>query len=250
MPPRTPAIISGMASSSVGWRELAYARAPFALDGSGLRVEKIAWPAPTWIGETYLISGVATANDMMRGEECQIIGLLGSARQELSLARERCLVILPGTHSKHVRVENGRVVDFHTFMTGELFNVLTQHSLLRATVDAQALPEKFPEHFAEGVRAAQSPGLARSLFQARARSVLGGRSNPENCAYLSGLLIGAELEEIRNAPWLVVLAGHPTLCGLYETALMAGQGRRAIVGEGDCVVRGHEIILARMAGKS
>ena len=131
-----PLFISGMASSTVGWCELPYAKAPFALDGSGVSLKAINWNKPPWIGATYLISGVATEHEMMRGEETEIIGLM--AEPALHTLRARCLIILPGTHSKHVRIENESVVDWRTFMTGELFEVLGRHSLLRASVEMNA----------------------------------------------------------------------------------------------------------------
>ncbi len=124
-----PLVISGMASSSVGWRELPYANTPFPLDGSGVRSEELAWSKPEWLGPAYLISGVATACDMMRGEETEIIGLMSEAG--LAAHRKRSLLILPGTHSKHVWIEDQSVVEFRTFMTGELFEVLGQGQIAR-----------------------------------------------------------------------------------------------------------------------
>src|SRR5262245_37600412 len=84
-----PLVISGMASSSIGWRELSYASVPLNLDGSNLRFETISWDQPGWIGNTYLISGVATEDEIMRGEETEAIGLLsGSANVE------SCILVL------------------------------------------------------------------------------------------------------------------------------------------------------------
>src|SRR6266487_2515059 len=131
-----PLVISGMASSSVGWRELPYAKTPFPLDGSGVRSQELNWTKPEWLGPVHLISGVATACDMMRGEETEIIGLMSEA--SLASQRNRSLLILPGTHSKHVWIDDQSVVDFRTFMTGELFEVLGRQSLLRASIDAGA----------------------------------------------------------------------------------------------------------------
>jgi 2-keto-3-deoxy-galactonokinase len=131
-------VISGMASSSVGWRELPYAQAPFNLDGSKLRFEELKWNSPGWVGSTYLISGVATQHDIMRGEEMEILGLM--SEPSLADARLQCLLILPGTHSKHIWIRDGSVVDFRTSMTGELFEVLGRHSLLRASVEVDEGP--------------------------------------------------------------------------------------------------------------
>ena len=174
-----PLVISGMASSSVGWRELPYAKTPFPLDGSGVRSQELNWSKPEWLGPTYLISGVATACDMMRGEETEIIGLM--SEPSLAALRERSLLILPGTHSKHVWIEDQSVVDFRTFMTGELFEVLGRQSLLRASVEAGArtgsdsLSESARATFQEGVSWAKVHGLAGGLFRVRTRAVLDHR---------------------------------------------------------------------------
>ena len=194
---KLPLVISGMASSSVGWRELPYAKTPFPLDGSGVRSQELNWSKPEWLGPVYLISGVATACDMMRGEETEVIGLMSDV--SLAALRERSLLILPGTHSKHVWIEDQFVVDFRTFMTGELFEVLGRQSLLRASVDAGArtgsdsLSDPDRAAFHEGVAWARDQGLAGGLFRVRTRAVLDRRPLADNTWFFSGLLIGAEL---------------------------------------------------------
>ena len=226
-----PLVISGMASSSVGWRELPYAKTPFHLDGSGVRSHELNWSKPEWLGSAYLISGVATACDMMRGEETEIIGLMSDA--SLAALRERSLLILPGTHSKHVWIEDQSVVDFRTFMTGELFEVLGRQSLLRASVDAavhiqsDSLSESERAAFQEGVSWARNHGLAGGLFRVRTRAVLDRRPLADNTWFFSGLLIGAELEAIgrdaENRP--VILAATRGLAELYGLALDMVAGR-------------------------
>jgi 2-dehydro-3-deoxygalactonokinase len=230
---KLPLVISGMASSSVGWRELPYAKAPFPLDGSGVQSQEVNWSKPEWLGPAYLISGVATAGDMMRGEETEIIGLMSDAR--LASLRERSLLVLPGTHSKHVWIENQSVVDFRTFMTGELFEVLGRQSLLRASVDAvarsgnESLSEPDRAAFQEGVSWAKAHGLAGGLFRVRTRAVLDRRPLADNTWFFSGLLIGAEVENIGkdagNRP--VILGATRGLAELYDLALETVAGRAA-----------------------
>jgi 2-dehydro-3-deoxygalactonokinase len=228
---KLPLVISGMASSSVGWRELPYAKTPFPLDGRGLRSEELNWSKPEWLGPAYLISGVATACDMMRGEETEIIGLMSDA--SLATLRERSLLVLPGTHSKHVWIEDQSVVDFRTFMTGELFDVLGRQSLLRASVDASphtrsdSLSEPDRVAFQEGVSWAKAHGLGGGLFRVRTRSVLDRRPLADNTCFFSGLLIGAELESIiRNAENRPVILGATRgLSELYALALEMVAGR-------------------------
>ncbi len=195
---RVPAVISGMASASIGWQELPYARVPFALDGSGVVARRLP-------GGVHLLSGLRTERDVMRGEETQVLGLL--AAPELAALAADCLVVLPGTHSKHVRVHAGQVTHFQTYMTGELFAVLSQHSILRHSVAAAddatpATPAATAVAFQEGVRLAAQQELPAGLFQVRAGQVLSQRPLPQGRAMLSGLLIGAE--------WRGLLAAAPT----------------------------------------
>jgi 2-dehydro-3-deoxygalactonokinase len=219
-----PLVISGMASSTVGWRELPYAPAPFPLDGRGVRAEPLRWNQPDWVGTTLLISGVATVQDMMRGEETEIIGLM--SEPGLAVLGERCLLILPGTHSKHVRIENHAMVDWRTFMTGELFDVLGRHSLLRASVESGACSsgpssEADRAAFCEGVIWAREHGLPGGLFRVRTRAVLDQRPLAENTWFFSGLLLGAELAALpgdAERPPILLAAGQG-LAGLYSLAL-------------------------------
>jgi 2-dehydro-3-deoxygalactonokinase len=207
-----PLIISGMASSTIGWHELPYAKVPFALDGTCLRVEQIEWSGHA---RTFLISGAATDDDVMRGEETQIIGVMRAARAEKWAGD--CELVLPGTHSKHVRIQNRSVVSCRTFMTGELFDVLGRHSILRPSVNVDA-PIADVAAFEGGVQRASEAGLPASLFSVRARAVLNGLSASHNTSYLSGLLIGAELREL-TACSPIILAGAGIFAELYLTAL-------------------------------
>lgn len=219
-----PLVISGMASSTIGWRELPYAAAPFPLDGRDVRAEQLRWNQPDWVGTTLLISGVATRHDMMRGEETEIIGLM--SEPDLAAFRERCLLILPGTHSKHVRIEHHSMVDWRTFMTGELFDVLGRHSLLGASVEPGACfsgpsSEADRAAFCEGVRWARERGLPGGLFRVRTRAVLDQRPPAENTWFFSGLLIGAELATLpTDAGRLpILLAAVSGLAWPYSLAL-------------------------------
>lgn len=216
-----PLIVSGMASSTIGWRDLPYAPTPFALDGTGLRVEALDWASPRNVGKTLLVSGVATATDMMRGEETEIIGLM--ADDDLDRFRRTSLLLVPGTHSKHVVIENGSVIDFRTFMTGELFAVLRQHSILRASVEnGPAAVENEDaivdiEAFREGVVWQKRIGISAALFRVRTRAVLDRQPPQGNLSFLSGLLIGAELDAISSTR-PIVIAANTTLGSLYQAA--------------------------------
>jgi 2-dehydro-3-deoxygalactonokinase len=221
-PDPLPIVISGMASSSVGWRELPYAPVPFSLDGSTARVEPILPVAgqghqdPVW-----LMSGVATTNDMMRGEETELMGLMSQRREPTGAE----IVVMPGTHSKHIQIRRGAIVDFQTYLTGELFAVLCEHSLLRVSVTrARATDPKSAasdqSSFREGAKFAADHGLPPGLFKVRARSVLDRLPARTNRSFLSGLLIGSELADLNRGKGKVpiLLAATGVLAVNYRWA--------------------------------
>ena len=184
-----PVVISGMAGSSIGWKELPYARLPFHLDGRDAVVDEIE-------SGIFLISGVRSEDDVMRGEETEILGL--------DLAQEEMVVILPGTHSKHCVLRCGAIVAFRTFMSGELHALLGSHSILGKSV----APGWDEAAFLEGVEEAKRGSLTSSLFKVRTRALLNGKSLESNGAYLSGLIIGSELLTVpQNLPLVLAAAG-------------------------------------------
>ncbi len=200
IPTEIPILISGMASSSLGWKELPYAELPFALDGSDA-----IW---TDLGEhLYLISGARGATDMMRGEETQALGVAALLGKTLP---PEAILILPGTHSKHLTLRNAQITEIRTFMTGELFDLLMRQSVLRhsttpdATFDATS--------FQDGVTATRTHSLIAKLFRVRTRQVLDHKDAESNTSFLSGLLIGTELAELaENKHPLLVAATEPLL---------------------------------------
>src|SRR5690606_34017723 len=65
-----PVVLSGMASSTIGIRELSYAKLLFAMDG---RDAVIHWLTPRdgFNHRMLMISGCSKSTDVMRGEETQ-----------------------------------------------------------------------------------------------------------------------------------------------------------------------------------
>jgi len=147
--------------------------------------------------------------DVMRGEETQVIGALGDV--------EGALVVLPGTHCKWVEVEAGRIARFRTFMTGEVFAALRDHTILGAF---PAGTEADEAAFDTGVLTAyeSAEGIAALLFSARAKVLAGKLPAAGARDYLSGLLIG---DELRAAPRGAepLLIGDPALCARYRRAM-------------------------------
>ncbi len=216
--PRLPAFICGMAGARQGWVEAPYVPAPASLEqifGSAVRVEGAARPV-------LILPGLSQDNehgfDVLRGEETQLAGL-----------RERSgegahVVCLPGTHSKWAVLDGARVERFSTFLTGELFAVLGQHSILRHSLGGEA-PHVDPGSAAfrdACAEAWQTGDLGGSLFSVRAKGLLRGTSPADAAARLSGLLLGAELFSARrrfgmpDAP--VILLASGALHDLYAAA--------------------------------
>ena len=214
-------IISGMASSSIGMVELPYATLPFNVDGSQANIQLIEADA-FFPHKIMLISGVRSADDVMRGEETQLIGLIDL----LNLSpNEPYIFILPGTHSKHLYLENNRLVNFHTYMTGEIFNILSNHSILKDSIDITTLDDFSNVElaaFKKGVFEADSTGILNSLFKVRTNQLFQKLNKKENSFYLSGLLIGSELKNLlAESNCQLVLCSGNNLFEFYKTAIEA-----------------------------
>lgn len=218
--PDMPRLACGMIGSRGGWMDVPYVELPAAapqLAGALRRVQTTAG------SDVHIVPGLLDGQgpDVMRGEETQLVGAIAT-RPELAA---RSTWILPGTHSKWATVRDGAVTEFRTFMTGELFAVLRQHSILGAGIDADA-DAADPDAFAQGVVAARDSGSAGAfsrLFSARALMLddrLAAASVP---AYLSGLLIGEELRaslgmQYRGHNGPIQLVGDAALCARYRLA--------------------------------
>jgi 2-dehydro-3-deoxygalactonokinase len=220
-------LVCGMAGAKTGWREAGYIEAPTPLDHLAKRT---VTPEQTGGANVRILPGIsqrAPAEDVMRGEETQLLGFT-VLRPGFSGT-----VVMPGTHSKWVRLAAGRLERFESAMTGELFEVLSTHSVLRLTTANAA---DGPDRDA-GVLAGIDAGivaperLTSLIFRTRAAALLSGMG-PDWCAgYLSGVLIGAEVGGHRN--WIgdspVALIGSPGLCRIYGLAVERAGGRAEIV---------------------
>ena len=218
-----PVIVSGMASSSIGMEELPYAELPFESNGSqaSVRVFKDfnGKDAPL-----VLVSGLKSHEDVMRGEEAQLIGLL--KLNEISIqASEKIVFVFPGTHSKHITVKDRFVIDFQTFMTGEIYNILTEHSILKDSVLSSSgtvlMQADQIKAFLKGVEISGTSALLHSLFTVRTGQLFGQFTMEQNAYYLSGLLIGSELRQLKDGNYdrLVICSGKH----LYEHYKLAAE---------------------------
>jgi 2-dehydro-3-deoxygalactonokinase len=204
-------IVSGMASSSLGMEEIPYAELPFDINGSQASVRVFKnFNGPD--ANLLLVSGVKSDEDVMRGEEAQLIGLIKI--NEVSLQEHQKVVfVFPGTHSKHIFVKDGFVTDFKTFMTGEIFNILSEHSILKDSIDLSKSSELTNVAdilaFKQGVEASGSSSLLHNLFTVRTMQLFGKFGKEQNSFYLSGLLIGTELRQLCSSTYdhLIICSG-------------------------------------------
>ncbi len=207
-------VISGMASSNIGIRELPYASLPFNINGKGLYVELIKHSLFPY--GFQLISGVCSDSDVIRGEETQMIGLAG--KEDLY---RKSIFILPGTHSKHIVCENGKITGFNTFMTGELFQVISTHTILKSSVEKPTPNFNDWKAFDDGVLISRDKlSILSSLFKIRARDILHKKSSMENYYYLSGILIGEEMASLLSISCdKIVLCAGNNLYEFYKRAI-------------------------------
>ena len=208
-------LISGMAGSRQGWQEAPYCPCPAGFAELG---QHLLWLQP---GRIALVPGLSCSGadalntpDVMRGEEVQIFGALQMT------GRDSATLVLPGTHSKWVQVHSGRVMQFQTFMTGEVFALMSQHSILGKTLD---LNGAFDEAiFLQGVDQSQQSGsVLHHLFAVRTLGLFDRLSTAQLPSYLSGLLIGEELrtQTVNADSGPVILIGSDTLTRRYSLAL-------------------------------
>lgn len=211
-----PVIASGMVTSRTGWVETPYLSCPAGAEALAGALGQLTTARGRRIA---FVTGLSYRNpdgapDVMRGEETQIAGL---ALDGLRLA------VMPGTHSKWVRIASGRITAFRSAMTGDAFAALRDHTVLKLTT-ADWTPS--PAAFAEGVTigaAEGGAGLLGKLFRQRAGSLMGDFPANETAERLSGLMIGTEIAEARHfAPDIggpVVIVGGEALAARYAAAL-------------------------------
>jgi 2-dehydro-3-deoxygalactonokinase len=217
-PAGTRCLISGMAGSRQGWVEAPYCPCPAGLADVRRRILEIE---PHRIS---IVPGLCDSHDgvpdVMRGEEVQVFGAMA-----LSGVHDG-LFVLPGTHNKWARVKSGKLTGFRTFMTGEFYALLSQHSILARTLDVSAPLDEAA--FLQGVTQAENgQGLLHNAFGARTLSLFDRMPARELSSYLSGILIGEELRtQSVHAAGDLVLIGTPALTQRYLLALQAA-GRQA-----------------------
>jgi len=222
-----PVLASGMITSKQGWIEVPYCTCPAGLAEIAAGMRHHVTSTGRRIGFVPGLSYEANdIPDVMRGEETQVLGALGKGQLHF---------VLPGTHSKWVKVANGRIEKFTSYMTGEVFAALKGHTILgRLMKDG----DHDRDVFARGVRMGLEHGnrLLHTIFSARTLGLFGEIPAEGLASYLSGLLIGAEIAGEQKA-LKVTLIGSPTLCARYSEAF-AVAGRVVEIGDPLAAVAG------------
>ena len=211
-----PLMLAGMIGSNRGWIEAPYAPCPAGLDDLA---SALVWPGE----REAIVPGVSYVGDdradVMRGEEVQLLGAMADGD-----IPDDCLVCHPGTHNKWAWVERGRIASFRTVMTGEIFNLLRQHSILADLLGGDA---ELDEAFLRGARhGLERADLTSDLFAVRARVLLGEAKREEAASYTSGLLIGFDVRSgLSDAHGnRVHVMGRPELTQLYSAAIREAGG--------------------------
>lgn len=210
-----PALLSGMVGASTGWLEAPYCKLPIGEEDLARVVKKVPSNDRIWI-----VPGIACYDnnglrDVIRGEEVQAIAA--------SKNKTQCTIIVPGTHSKWIKVSGKKIIWFSTFITGELHSILLNHSIISDLLNTEQSHDL--DSFFKGVKLGfyQNKKLTHILFSARTLALFKDLDSKHISGYLSGLLIGAELssafEDFHSPPKEVVLVGRQDLCLHYQKAL-------------------------------
>lgn len=213
--PDLPVMICGMAGARQGWAEVPYINLPAVLDDLVDHALKL----DNQTRDIRILPGLAqydaSAANVVRGEETQLAGIAATMPNGL--------ICMPGTHSKWMKLENGVVTQFTTFMTGELFAVLSQHSILSYAVDMIVpFDENSPAFLRAATKVCVEPArMAEDIFTIRAAQLLGFEAQSEGLAHLSGLLIGAEGGRAKQLYGIgeIGLVASGKLSRLYQSVL-------------------------------
>lgn len=220
-----PLLMGGMIGSNRGWVEAPYVACPAGLSDLAAHLR--------WIegGRAAIVPGVSYSDgrraDVLRGEEVQILGAVAAGMIGCDAS-----VCHPGTHNKWIVVEDGRIASFRTIMTGELFSLLREHSILSDLLQGEVEPD---DQFAAGIdHGLGNDDLVAELFAVRARVLLNAAEPGAAASYASGLLIGSDvrvgLRSMKDGE--IVVMGRPELTALYAFAVeRAGRPARVIDGE-------------------
>ena len=233
-----PLLLAGMVGSNRGWKEAPYVPCPAGIDEL---VQHLAWVGEREAivpGVSYIGDGRA---DVMRGEEVQLLGAVANGSVD-----PMGMVCHPGTHNKWATLRHGKISEFRTVMTGELFSLLKDHSILSDLLQGEVEPS---DAFKRGAqRAINDAALPADLFMVRASVLLGQATKQDAASYTSGLLIGADVRIGLSKPTgaEIHVLGRPQLTHLYAAAIEQAD-RIAVELDGEtCFLAGIQEIAKRI----
>ena len=208
--PAVPALLFGMVGSQKGWLEVPYAPAPADAASIAGSAMPVSGRPHTWIIGGVCDQFEGQRPEVMRGEEVQCLGV-ASEHPEIEW------VCLPGTHTKWVRIVDGSIRSFSTYMTGELFGWVTEHSIIATQIEGDGFDR---EGFSHGLELAAEPGaLSQLMFQLRTRYLAGAIKPGQVRTAASGLLIGQEIASVSPAiDSTIAICASPALAGSYRAA--------------------------------
>lgn len=229
-----PIFMAGMVGSQAGWHNVPYATTP--VSRAQLTQQAFVFDLP-WAAKATIIPGIShesdeQTHDVMRGEEVQVVGLAKLINKQSFQA------ILPGTHSKHAVFEEGQLTSFETYMTGELFSVISQHTILGKNLVAQKNNEQV---FLDGVQAGQKEQISNILFLARTKRLFNQLNDKYVHDFISGILIGYELKNM-NAEHLYLIGGD-NLCLRYQKACEKLLIKTTIINGDECFITGMQALV-------
>jgi 2-dehydro-3-deoxygalactonokinase len=270
--PGVPVLMSGMVGSRQGWAEAPYLPCPASIEGLAGALLEVPGAAGVWVVPGISYQAPDGRHDVIRGEEVQIFGALADR------ARGRQVFCLPGTHSKWASVQDGRIDWFATSMTGEVYSVMAEHSILGRLMDSVGQDgvaedgadedgvsrddvgedgttsyraDSFrADSFRGGLALAAEPGgLLNHLFAVRAEGLFDAVPEAGLRSYLSGILIGHEVRAmcgIAKSEGPVTLIGRPDLTRLYAEAIRLSGSSAQVVTSRDATLKGLSILRKAM----
>ena len=227
-----PILGSGMITSRQGWIERPYLDCPAsAADlANALHVHKTEQGRTIHFATGLHYASATTPHDVMRSEETQVFG---------SLDKGATHFVTPGTHSKWVDVTDGRITKFATYMTGEVYSVLRQHTILGRLITSDA---DDATSFLKGAKAAfaDPTGFLHNIFATRTLGLFNDLSGDELASYLSGVVIGTEVAHAvrhhsKNVKYVVLAS--PKIGVRYVRAMEAA-GLEVSYGNPQAIVKG------------
>lgn len=231
-----PMLLAGMIGSNKGWHNVPYVACPADVRDVAAHI--------FWADDrTGIVPGICQPeqSDTMRGEEVQAFGAVAKG-----LVPPNGVICLPGTHSKWVQMDGGRIQSFHTAMTGEVFGLMKDHSILADLLQGEAkVGSSFDKGASDGLNGLS---LLSALFAIRARHLL-GQAREEETSYASGLLIGSEVSDAarRHSGSAVTIVGRADLCELYANALSQTGLNCQIVDGGEAFVAGIKTLIGHLS---